>query len=523
VELVVESKAQPTEAAERRASEQELHASAARLKAIVETAVDGIITIDEDGTIETVNQATERLFGYTAAEMIGRNISLLMPEPYRTEHDGYLDRYRATGQRKIIGIGREVRGRRKDGTEFPLELAVSETLLPGHRFFTGILRDVSERKLAEEALRRSEARLIGIIASAMDAIITVNEEQRIVVFNTAAETIFRCSAEEAIGQPLERFLPARFRSAHADHIRAFGRTGVTNRSMWRPGTLLALRADGEEFPIEASISQVQSEGHKLFTVILRDVTARKREEEALRRAKAEAEAASSARDQFMATMSHELRTPLNAIIGYTDLMVSGVWGTIAAEQREALVRIQASSRHLLGLIDQVLTFSRTTIVSLQPMPESFEIAGLLREVASLMEPLAHQKGLEFRIEPPADGVLIETDLAMLRQILLNLLGNAIKYTDEGSIALVSGVADDALHIEVRDTGSGIATEHLDRIWEPFWQADQSLTRRQEGTGLGLSVTRRLVTALGGTIDVQSEAGRGSVFVVTLPAVERVNP
>ncbi|HSJ15379.1 MAG TPA: PAS domain S-box protein [Longimicrobiales bacterium] len=500
----------------RRAAEEELRGAASRLQAIVETAVDGIITIDDQGTIETVNPATERLFGYTADEMIGRNVSMLMPQPYRAEHDSYLHRYRRTGERRIIGIGREVSGRRKDGSEFPLELAVSETMLPDRRFFTGMIRDISERHRGEEALRRSEARLAGIIASAMDAIITVDASQRILVFNAAAEAIFRCPAGDAIGQPLERFIPPRHRAAHAQHIRDFAQTGVTSRSMWRPGTLMALRADGEEFPIEAAISQVESDGQKLFTVILRDITARLQEEEELRQAKEVAEAASRAKDQFMATMSHELRTPLNAIIGYADLIGAGVAGPITPKQEQAIQRINASSRHLLSLINQVLTFNRHLAAAPELRPEHFRAAPLLAEVAALVEPLALSKGLGFAVHMPDDQLVVQTDPSMLRQIVLNLLGNAVKYTQEGEIVFAAGSDGERLRLAVTDTGRGILAEHLERIWEPFWQADQSLTRQHEGVGLGLSVTRHLVDALEGEVFVASEPGRGSVFTVLLP-------
>lgn len=501
---------------QRRRTEDELRAAAGRLQAIVETAVDGIITIDERGTIETVNPATERLFGYDAAEMIGRNVSMLMPEPYRVEHDSYLHRYHRTKERRIIGIGREVRGRRKDGSEFPLELAVSETKLPGRRFFTGMIRDTSSRQQAEEALRRSEARLAGIIASAMDAIITVDESQRILVFNAAAETIFRCAASDVIGRPLEQLIPQRFHASHRGHIRDFAETGVTNRSMWRPGTLLAVRADGEEFPIEAAISQVESEDQKLFTVILRDITARKREEEELRHAKESAEAANRAKDQFMATMSHELRTPLNAIIGYADLMAARVSGPITAKQDLGLQRIVASSHHLLDLINQVLTFNRHLAAAPTPLREEVHTALLLAETAALVEPLAAGKGLAYSVHLPDDHLTMVTDPSMIRQIVLNLLGNAVKYTDHGEIVFAASHDSEHLTLQFRDTGCGIAVQHLARIWEPFWQADQSLTRQREGAGLGLSVTRHLVSALEGDVSVESEPGRGSVFTVVLP-------
>lgn len=248
--------------------------SAERLRAILDTAIEAIITIDERGRIESVNPATERLFGFSAAEMVGQNVSMLMPSPDRERHDGYLANYLRTGHAKIIGIGREVVCKRSDGTLFPADLSVNETRLATRRIFTGILRDITERKRAEQEIEEARARLEGIVGSAMDAIITVDDEQLVVLFNAAAEKMFGYPAAEAIGSSLDRFIPARFRKAHGQHIRRFGETGTTSRTMGTLGALSALRANGEEFPIEASISQVEVRGRKLFTVILRDVTER---------------------------------------------------------------------------------------------------------------------------------------------------------------------------------------------------------------------------------------------------------
>jgi two-component system, LuxR family, sensor kinase FixL len=505
-------------APQRTTAADELRATVGRLQAIVETAVDAIITIDEQGTIETVNPATERLFGYCAGEMIGQNVSMLMPEPYHSEHDGYLHRYRRTGERKIIGIGREVSGRRQDGTEFPLELAVSETRLPGRRVFTGIIRDVSERKRAEEALLRSEARLAGIIASAMDAIITVDESQRIVVFNAAAEAIFRCPASEAIGQPLERFIPPAYRKAHAEHIRGFGKTGVTNRSMWRPGILLALRADGEEFPIEAAISQVESQGQKLFTVILRDITARLREERALHEAKEVAERANRAKSEFLSIMSHELRTPLNAIAGYVDLIDAGIYGPLTDGQAHGLQRIQANQRHLLTLINDVLHYAKIEAGQVALHMEELPVTSTVAEVVSLLEPQIAAAGLTYvQACEPALGVWADPD--KIRQVLLNLLVNAIKFTPAGGrIEISAERAGEWAQIRVRDNGLGIPAEMTQKIFDPFVQlrdphgADAS----RQGVGLGLAISRDLARAMGGELSVTSTSGHGSTFTLTLP-------
>jgi PAS domain S-box-containing protein len=459
--------------------------------------------------------------------MVGQNVRMLMPAPFYGEHDEYLRRYLRTGERRIIGIGREVVGRRKNGSEFPLELSVSETRVGDRRIFTGIVRDISERRRAEEELRRSEARLSGIIASAMDAIISIDEQQRIVVFNAAAEAMFGLSAETAMGQQIDRLIPERFRHAHGRHVHEFAETGVTNRSMWRPGVLMALRTSGEEFPIEATISQVDSAGQKLFTVILRDITERVRSQEAMRRAKEEAEAASRAKDQFIAVMSHELRTPLNAIVGYTDLILAHVWGDVSLKQKQALERIRDSSKHLISIIEQVLQYARSTSGRQSPQLQRVNIYTLLSGVAGLIEPAVLKKKLAFNLIYPPLDVEVETDPGMLRQIVLNLLSNAIAFTDQGMIEMTSSVQDDDLMIRVCDSGIGIAPEHQKMIFDAFWQVDQSLTRPVAGTGLGLSVVKRLTESLNGEVSLESAEGAGACFTVripvTIPAERSLDP
>jgi PAS domain S-box-containing protein len=243
--------------------------------------------------------------------------------------------------------------------------------------------------------------------------------------------------------------------------------------------------------------------------------------EELRRARDAAQAGSRARDQFMAVMSHELRTPLNAIMGYADLMASGISGPTSPKQDEHLDRIRASSAHLVGVIDQILSFARDEAGHTAPRPEAVPAGAVLRDAASLAEPMARAKGLELAVEVPPDGAQVVTDPGMLRQIVVNLLSNAVKFTEHGRVSLSARVEGGELWLEVADTGVGVAPEHRERVFEPFWQADQSLTRRAEGTGLGLAVTRRLVLALGGEVAVDSTPGQGSRFTVRIPVAAAI--
>ncbi|HEY2854067.1 MAG TPA: CHASE3 domain-containing protein [Gemmatimonadaceae bacterium] len=229
-----------------------------------------------------------------------------------------------------------------------------------------------------------------------------------------------------------------------------------------------------------------------------------------------AEVADRAKNDFLAVMSHELRTPLNAIVGYAELLHDGVAGPVNHEQREQLERVQLSARHLVELVDDILSFSRLESGQDNIRNAAVDLATITREAGALVEPVARSKGLTFTVVAPNDSVTFTSDPAKLRQILVNLLSNAIKFTDEGTIRLASSFEPACVVFEVEDTGIGIAHEHQERVFETFWQVDQSATRKTGGAGLGLSVSRRLARALGGDLTVDSEIGKGSRFRFWLP-------
>jgi signal transduction histidine kinase len=254
---------------------------------------------------------------------------------------------------------------------------------------------------------------------------------------------------------------------------------------------------------------------RLIPVALRTVRdARESEERRVRLAAADE--ANRVKSEFMAVMSHELRTPLNAILGYTELIDQEVAGPVTAQQRGFLARLRASAAHLLGLIDQVLNFERSQAGRDELLLEPVDVDAVLSDAVAQLAPAAFGKGLGLTASV-APGARVVTDAAKLRQIALNLLSNAVKYTDVGEVALRAAVDARGLTLEVRDTGVGIAPEHRDRIFDAFWQADQRLTRRVGGSGLGLSIVQRFVRRLGGTIEVRSAPGAGSAFTVWLPS------
>jgi signal transduction histidine kinase len=233
-------------------------------------------------------------------------------------------------------------------------------------------------------------------------------------------------------------------------------------------------------------------------------------------ARAEAESANGAKSDFLAVMSHELRTPLSAIMGYQELLADGITGPINEQQAQQLGRIKASARHLLSLIDEILTFTRIDAGREQVSLERASLATLLEPAAEVVEPLARARGLHIEVNLPRDRVDVETDPVKVRQMIVNLLSNAVKFTDRGRIILSGEQRGDQLVISVQDTGIGISEEHFERVFEPFWQVEQTVTRRAGGTGLGLTVTRRLALLLGGDVSLTSSPGKGATFTICLP-------
>jgi PAS domain S-box-containing protein len=384
-----------------------LRENADRYRAIVDTAVDAIIVADRFGKIESFNRAAEMIFGYAAEEIIGRNIRELTPEPNQSGHDGFMGADRATGERKIIGIGREVMGKRKNGTTVPLELSIAEWHdADGYQCFTGIMRDVTLRNQQERDLQ---------------------------------------NAKEA-----------------AEHA-----------------------------------------------------------QEVAERAQLEAEAANHAKTEFLAMMSHEIRTPLTSISGFVDLLSQT--GKLTREQRRFVELVRTANDALLTIVNDILDFSKVEAGQLELEIAPFSATTLVHHTVGIVHPIAAQKKLtvKFMIERDVPEWLYGDD-ARLRQVLLNLMNNAVKFTQAGSIEVnVSRVQGDPDKIlfSVTDTGIGIPAEQQGRLFKQFSQADSSVNRRHGGTGLGLAICKRLVELMSGKIGLVSDVGKGTTlwFTATLPA------
>ncbi len=408
-----------------------------------------------------------------------------------------------------------------------------------------------ERQLAEQALQASQEKFAGILDIAEDAIISVDEKQRIQLFNQGAEKIFGYTANEIIGQSLDILIPETKRELHQQHIRNFATSEAKSRKMAnRYSNIFGCRKDGTQFPAEASISQLQVPEGVLFTVMLKDISDRQRSEASLQQALEAAEVANRAKSEFLANMSHELRTPLNAILGFTQVMSRDTY--VSIEQREHLEIISRSGEHLLELINDILEMSKIEAGRSTFKQTSFDLYYLLEGLEEMLGLKAQLKELQLIFEQaPELPRYIQTDEGKLRQVLINLLGNAIKFTKEGGVTLrvkvgswgdrgarqdkgasiefsildsqttkdkqqrTNNKGQTTIIFEIEDTGPGIAPSELSSIFEPFTQTATG-HKSNEGTGLGLSISNKFVELMGGKLSVSSVLEQGTVFRFDIP-------
>lgn len=660
---------------ERRQTEESLRESEERFRTFAQAIPDATVVMDADSRIVYVNQAVRTIFGYEPEELIGQPMTVIMPERHRHPHIQAVDRFMATGERRIPWDGVILEGLRKDGTEVPLEISFGTYEREGRRFFTGVVRDITERNRAAERVR-FQANLLDAVG---EAVIATDLDGRILYWNAFAERLYGWRADEVVGREIAEVTPAPPSREVAREILQTLRRGEP----WT-GEFLVRNRDGREFPVLVNDSPIlDGDGNLMGTIgTSTEITDRKRREEAQRflaeagevlastldytatlrtvaklavsilgdwcmvhvvpeegrdpqdspvqvaragsgpgdevaarlegmirgrpdviervmRSRApilsparasngppsplplppeelerlgcrsllmaplrardhalgvmtfcmtsdrgftdedillaeelarrsaiaidnarlyrEAEEGNRAKSDFLAVVSHELRTPLNAITGYTDLIGSGVAGEVSEKQQRFLDRIRVGSRHLTHIIDEILAFARLESGREPVEVEPTDVGQVARDAAVVVSPGAEDRGLDLDVDIPEPGPQILTDPGKLRQVLVNLLNNAVKYTNEGGIRLEVASEDDGARITVEDTGIGIGGAEQKRIFEPFWQAQSPNTRTAGGTGLGLAVSRRFVDLLGGTISVESEPGKGSTFTVRLPA------
>jgi PAS domain S-box-containing protein len=486
---------------------------------LVESVSDyAIFALDASGHILSWNEGVRRIKGYAAKEIIGQHFSVFYPAEDLAANKPARELEVAVREGRFEDEGWRIR---KDGTRFWANVIITTLRSDAGKIvgFANVTRDLTERRAAEEALRASEQRFQLLVQSVRDyGIFMLDPDGRVATWNEGARRIKGYSAEEIIGQHFSTFYPAEDLAANkpAHELEVAIRVGRFEDEGWR------LRKDGTRFWANVIITTLRSETGKVvgFAKVTRDLTERRAAEEraiADARRITEVEVADHAKSQFLAAMSHELRTPLNAIGGYAELIELGIAGLITEQQRGYLSRIRGSQQHLLGIISDLLNYSRIEAGQVTYDLQDVPVHAVVETVLPLLEPQAAAKGLVLEHGTCPEGPIGRADRTKTEQIVLNLLSNAVKFTPAGGrVTITCGVESDRVFVTVRDTGSGIPADKQAAIFEPFVQLGRSLTSTHEGTGLGLAISRDLARAMGGDVSVESEEGRGSTFTLTLP-------
>jgi len=477
-------------------------------RAVVEAAIDAIIVIDRDGAIRSANKATERIFGYPLAELIGRNVKMLMPEPYAGEHDGYIANYLRGGERKIIGIGRDVAGRRQDGMVFPMYLAVAEAQVAGERIFVGIVRDISEPK-------ESELRLRSIIDTVPDGIVVIDEQGIVQSFSPAAERLFGYTSREIVGENVKMLMPSPYREAHDDYLERYCDTG--ERHIIGIGrVVVGLRKNGESFPMELQVGEFNAGGTRFFTGFVHDLTEEQAAKRRIQDLQAELLHASrlSAMGQMASTMAHELNQPLTAVVNYLEaarhLLESGAQGV---DRVGSLIgRAVAQAERAGEVIRQLRQFVRKG----ETDHRTQSLNKLVEEALALALVGARQSGVRVVLDLETDLLPVYADGVQIQQVLINLVRNAIEAMEaverrELNIA-TRKLPDGMAEVQVMDSGPGIPPEIADRLFQPF------VTTKASGMGLGLSICREIVESHQGQLNAAATTSGGTVFRMSLPLV-----
>lgn len=485
-----------TDITERNLAAQMKRDEAARMGAILDNVVDGIITISETGNIESFNKAAMRIFGYSEAEVAGKNIKMLMPEPYHSQHDGYLHNYVSTGVRKIIGIGRQVVGQRRDGSVFPMDLAVSEMLLGNMRKFTGVVRDITERKRAEDELRK----LFRAVEQSPVSVVITDASGNIEYVNTKFTEVTGYAAHEVIGRN-PRMLQSGVTPAEV--YQSMWQTILAGRE-WR-GKLQNRKKNGELFWEEIYISAIRDNGGNTanFVAVKEDITERLEVERM--------------KNEFISTVSHELRTPLTSIRGSLALIAGGVVGELPAAVKPLVDIAHKNSERLILLVNDILDIEKIESGKMEFSAVPVKLMPLLKQALDGNHAYAEQYKVSYELESELPDAMINVDANRMMQVFANLLSNAAKFSPAGSkVAVAVERTGQRIRIAVKDNGPGIPDEFRGRIFQKFAQADSSDTRKKGGTGLGLSITKAIVEQMGGSIGFDSQPNVQTVFYVEFP-------
>ena len=485
-------------------------------EAILESSPDAMVISDREGIIQIVNNQTELLLGYTRKELIGQKVELLVPDHTVGRHPKLREGFYEETEIRKMGHTPDLAAKHKNGDLIPVDISLSPIIVDDEHFILAVVHDVTEQKIAEKELAKSEKKFRIILDSAPDAMVISDREGIIQIVNNQTELLLGYTRKELIGQKVELLVPDHTVGRHPKLREGFYEE-TEIRKMGHTPDLAAKHKNGDLIPVDISLSPIIVDDEHYILAVVHDVTEQKIAEKEIIAARTAAEDATQSKSDFLANMSHEIRTPMNAIIGMAHLALQT---DLTTKQLNYISKIQSSSHALLGIINDILDFSKIEAGKLDMESVEFVLEDVLESVSHLSTQKAEEKGLEllFNTDLELPQTLVGDPLR-LGQILINLTNNAVKFTEKGELVVSTEIVKKTagnivLRFKVKDTGIGMTSEQSSRLFQAFTQADTSTTRKYGGTGLGLAISKQLATMMGGEIGVESEPGKGSTFFFT---------
>ncbi|MHB1262661.1 MAG: sensor histidine kinase [Thermoplasmatota archaeon] len=485
------------------------------VRALLESAPDALVIVNERGTIVLANSQAETLFGYDREELVGQKVEMLVPQDRRAGHPAHRDAFMESPRTRPMGAALDLRARRKDGSEIPVEISLSPLATSKGRFVSAAIRDVTGRRKAEQKFR-------ALLEGAPDAMVIVDATGTIVLANAQAERLFGYSRVELVGMGVENLVPEAVRAGHAGHRERF-MADPKARPMGAALDLRARRKDGSEIPVEISLAPLDTEGERLVMAAIRDITDRRRMEKERQEGRDRQRELEHLRqvDQFKTTFlntaAHELRTPLLPVKAQFHLLKRRL---ASSGDRETIASVDILDRNitrLSSLVEDLLDAARYQAGRVNLRLEEIDLAALAAEAVDSFRQAAKERSITVALQTPGARSVV-CDRKRILQVLYNLLSNAVKFTrDGGAITVGLQVGPDEATVRITDTGIGLAPAEIPRLFQPFAQLQESMVAGQRGSGLGLYVSRGFVEAHGGRIWVESAGpGKGSEFIFTIP-------